>query len=373
MGASQVAIPRAFSWLLPAQGFVAAIIIYASIYVFTVGSLPFILACVAAGLHFILGLYLCFAGNKPGAHHLYIIPVWLIACAGVWAGTLYYFASALDVVIKFPGVEPLPEQPLWTTWVKVGTATAALNVVLDFALLAFFIHGAVRSTSRSTPTISAPIYNQPQVTAHPPAQQQQFSTPPPQQYQQYPQYSHQQHQYQQFQQPQQPTQYQYQQQHHQPQQQYQPPQQGYISPLAQSPSNDYKTSTPPTSTASPVGVGVGVAVTSPGYDHHNRIDVIRRLCSLQHPDGHWDYSTELAELVKMWGGRDLMAPAHGATALTHACLSDLCNYVWTAQRDGREHESLSAAELISLQGVNWDLGWAKNAMDRAAAWMGGYR
>jgi len=191
----------------------------------------------------------------------------------------------------------------------------------------------------------------------------------PQQYQQhpqYPQYSQQQLQQQQqayqqqFPQPQQQPQYTHQQQQHLPQQQ-----QGYISPLAISPSNDFKASTPPTTTASPV--------TNPGYDNHNRIDVIRRLCALQHPDGHWDYSNELAELVKMWGGRDLMAPAHGATALTHACLADLCNYVWTAQRDGREHESLSAAELISLQSVNWDLGWAKNAMDRATGWMGGYR
>jgi len=371
MGVSQVTIPRAFSWLLPTQGFVAAVIIYASIYVFTVGTIPFIIACVAAGLHFILGLYLCAAGNKPGAHHLYIIPIWLIGCAGVWAGTLYYFASALDLLVKFPGVEPFPERPQWTIWVKVGTATSALNVVLDFALLGFFILGAVRQTSHSTPAISAPIYNQPQVVAQSPVPHQQFAIPPPQQqFQQHPQYAQQQ-QYQVFQQHHQPTQYQYQQQQQQQQQLFQThQQQDYISPLAQSPSNDYKAATPPTSTASPVTT---TTTTAPGYDHHNRIDVIRRLCSLQHPDGHWDYSNELAELVKMWGGRDLMTPAHGATALTHACLADLCNYVWTAQRDGREHESLSAAELISLQSVNWDLAWAKNAMDRANGWMSGYR
>ncbi len=108
------------------------------------------------------------------------------------------------------------------------------------------------------------------------------------------------------------------------------------------------------------------------YDRRNRIDVIRRLCSLQHPDGHWDYSPELAELVKFWGGRELMTPAHGVTALANACLTELCNYVWAAQRDGREQSSLSQVELISLQTVNWDLTWAKNAMDRATAWMGGF-
>jgi hypothetical protein len=65
-----------------------------------------------------------------------------------------------------------------------------------------------------------------------------------------------------------------------------------------------------------------------------------------------------------------MAPAHGVTALTHACLMDLCNYVWTAQREGREQQMLSSPELISLQSINWDLGWAKNALDRAGVWMG---
>ena len=49
MGSSTVGIPRAFSWLLPAQGFVAAVVIYASIYVFNVGRIPFILAVVAVG------------------------------------------------------------------------------------------------------------------------------------------------------------------------------------------------------------------------------------------------------------------------------------------------------------------------------------
>jgi hypothetical protein len=139
--------------------------LHALLYVYN----PRYCCCLAdrpkAGLHFILGLYLCVAGNKPGAHHLYIIPVWLIACAGVWAGVVYYFASVLDVVIKFPDVEPLPEQPLWTTWVKVGTATAALNVLLDFAMLGFFILDAVKKTSKKTLNISAPIYNQPQVCA----------------------------------------------------------------------------------------------------------------------------------------------------------------------------------------------------------------
>lgn len=47
MAPSRVVIPRAFNWLLPAQGLVAAVAIYASIYVFGVGKIPFILAVVA--------------------------------------------------------------------------------------------------------------------------------------------------------------------------------------------------------------------------------------------------------------------------------------------------------------------------------------
>lgn len=181
------------------------------------------------------------------------------------------------------------------------------------------------------------------------------------------------------------TQYQYQQQP-QPNQQYT---NGYTTQTSgASPINDSKSplsavattttlSSPYTNTPSPAPY---VTASSPiqqtpyyPYDRRNRIDVIRRLCSLQHPDGHWDYAPELADLVRLWGGRELMAPAHGVTALSSACLTDLCNYVWAAQREGREQNLLSQAEMISLQTVNWDLSWAKNAIDRATAWMTGFR
>lgn len=39
-------IPRAFNWLLPLLGPVAGVAIYASIYVFGVGTIPFILTIV---------------------------------------------------------------------------------------------------------------------------------------------------------------------------------------------------------------------------------------------------------------------------------------------------------------------------------------
>jgi hypothetical protein len=109
------------------------------------------------------------------------------------------------------------------------------------------------------------------------------------------------------------------------------------------------------------------------YDRLNRIDVIRRICGLQHADGHWTYSVELAELVKQWGGRDLMTADHDVTAMSHACLLELCSVVWTAQRDNTWQTQFTPAELTALQVVNWDLSWAKAALDRATAWMTGFR
>jgi hypothetical protein len=133
-------------------------------------------------------------------------------------------------------------------------------------------------------------------------------------------------------------------------------------------------------TSVPLPVPTPVPIPVPGsifshppaqqYDPHNRIDTIRRLCALQHPDGHWDYSLELAALVKRWGGREVMAPTRpGVTSLAHACLADLCNCVWTAQREGREDVILSAGEMESFERVHWDLGWARFAIQRAVRWM----
>jgi hypothetical protein len=109
------------------------------------------------------------------------------------------------------------------------------------------------------------------------------------------------------------------------------------------------------------------------YDRDNRVDVIRRLCDLQHPDGHWDYSDELAGLARRWGGREVPPVAHGATALSQACLMELCDRVWTAQRDGTEDITLSGDEVASLQMLHWDLAFARTALDRATAWLTGFR
>lgn len=128
----------------------------------------------------------------------------------------------------------------------------------------------------------------------------------------------------------------------------------------------------PTKATTPTSTAGGRA--GPSYDRHNRVDVIRRMCDLQHADGHWDYSDELAALARRWGGRELTPAApHGATALAQACLMELCGHVWAAQRDGTEDTALSAAEVASLQMMHWDLGFARSALDRATAWLGGFR
>lgn len=46
----RILIPKIFNYLLPAQGIVAAVVIYSSIYIFGVGKIPFILAVAAVGI-----------------------------------------------------------------------------------------------------------------------------------------------------------------------------------------------------------------------------------------------------------------------------------------------------------------------------------
>ncbi|KAK3353556.1 hypothetical protein B0T25DRAFT_568754 [Lasiosphaeria hispida] len=417
MGPPVLMVPHAFSWLLPAQGFVAAVVIYATVYLYGVGSIPFILAVVAAGVHFFLGIYLFATARKPRSYHLYIIPVWLIACAGLWCGVLYYFARELDLVLRSPSTtryRETTELPLFATWSKVGIATAGLNVLIDFVMLGLFLVSAIHQTSRpnhrASTFISTPVYSpvpktsksKPQLSGTigqpyntfvtpqghvspvpggvmtsptPPLTEYKNTTPsttvsplsaptPP---------LLQQTQTLQQQQPTQPIQ------PVQPVQRVQPPQPAQpIQPIYPLQSVQHVRSVSSIQLTQPTpplqAVQQQRQPAQPYYDPvNNRIDVMSRLCSIQHPDGHWDFTPELAELVKHWGGRELMAPAHGVTALTHACLMDLCNYVWGAQREGREHTALNAGELMSLQAVNWDLVWAKNSLDRATAWLSGFR
>lgn len=129
MAPKQMAIPQPFSYLLPGQGLVAGVAIYSTIYVFGVGRIPFILAVVAAGLHFLLGVYFCFIKNRLRAHDFFLVPLVLVAGAGVWAGSLYYFAKLLDPILKFGNIlVGTASQPEIATWTKVGTSMTGLNV-----------------------------------------------------------------------------------------------------------------------------------------------------------------------------------------------------------------------------------------------------
>ncbi|KAK4193901.1 hypothetical protein QBC35DRAFT_9241 [Podospora australis] len=426
---NRIVIPRIFNYLLPAQGIFAAVAIYSSIYVFAVGSIPFILAVVAAGLHFLLGMYFCLTQSRPGNYHIYIVPIWLFCAAGVWCGALYYFTKQVELVSNpfWSHLFASSDQPLVPTWSKVGLAMSAVNIVIDLTLIGFFILSIIRQKSNpqhqpSSSYISGSVYaapplqnnhssQYPQNTGYPiqqnynsgyPNQPVTYLPPPP------PPPPQQQHQQQQQQQPLHRLHPQYQQHHqfsplsshspHLPQ----PPPQAETKPtpiqsISSLPSSishfpspsPAPISLPPqqTQSHSPAPVPPPAPLPTPQphiqqqqqptsypYDPTNRIDILRRLCTLQHPDGHWAFTPELVSLIKTCSGYGMSpspSSSHDVTAQTHACLVDICNSVWTAQREGKEHDLLSPAELASLQAINFDLSWASNAADRAAAWMGG--
>ncbi|KAL2200441.1 hypothetical protein P885DRAFT_66126 [Corynascus similis CBS 632.67] len=142
-------------------------------------------------------------------------------------------------------------------------------------------------------------------------------------------------------------------------------------------------------------------VIDPTTGRVNRINLILALAHLQDPCvGIWAPTSELTALLEAWaGGRRLGAInstnynnnnniinlniggqghgnngnsqsyGHGATALAHACLIDLCQTVWTAQREGREAAVLSAEELRTLEGLGWDLGWVAARIRRAGEFL----
>jgi hypothetical protein len=111
----------------------------------------------------------------------------------------------------------------------------------------------------------------------------------------------------------------------------------------------------------------------PSYNSTNRIDVIRRLCALQHPDGHWDPDPEIASLLQQWGGSSSAyqtTDSRAATTAVTACLGDMCAYVWAAQRDRAESARLAPGEMESFRHVGWDLGFARGAVERGRGWAG---
>ncbi|KAM7185031.1 hypothetical protein V8F33_012644 [Rhypophila sp. PSN 637] len=415
MAPKQTAIPQPFSYLLPGQGLVAGVAIYSTIYVFGVGKIPFILAVVAAGLHFLLGVYFCFVKNRLRTHDLYLVPVVLVAGAGVWAGSLYYFAKLLEVVLRLGRIVSTGSQPETATWTKVGTAMTGLNVLLDIILLIVFI---VASSKKTSPyPHQEPVYNPPTTPAHAPT----FPVAPqPQQQQQYYQYaapstlstiqqqrqqpplapqrivsstgsdiktplpvasaisptsspspSQQQQYYQQYQHPQ-TVMYQHQrqqsfntsqqQQHQQQTPQYQ--QQQFSSHVVTYSPSPQPPPTPPQPPQVQYGQSQNTAVST------NRITTLRRLSSLQSPPGNWIYTPELAALLSQSHQQPVIitpnTPSQNITLQTKHLMTILRDGISSAQqREG----GLTPAELSSLQGVNWDLGWVALGIERAEGWL----
>lgn len=80
-------------------------------------------------MHFLLGLYFCLTRSRPGSYHMYTVPVWLVVCAGVWCGVLYFFTQLVELVVNAPEDSfEGTDRPLVPIWSKVGCALSALNV-----------------------------------------------------------------------------------------------------------------------------------------------------------------------------------------------------------------------------------------------------
>ncbi|SPQ23671.1 6d74ff38-0e17-4f52-aa18-6270440f0a92 [Thermothielavioides terrestris] len=346
---SRVVIPGLFYWLLLLEAPLVATTVYSSVYVFGVGTTPFILALIVANFHLLFGIYCCVTHAKPRPYHIYIVSPWLVVCTGVWCAILAYFACYLK---EKPSDGA--NRPLLLRWTKAGCAISALGVALDLLLLGLFIFSLVKqklqaqipepkssdskrlSTTPQLPPL--PLFNP--LQQHPLPQQPHHARadPPPRS----------------------------------------PPLPEPQPPLASALATSNPPATDPT--------------TPP-----NRIALLLSILSLQHPDGHFPPSPALAALLTQWaygGGTttttnpstatnvppadpntiliSLTTPG-GATALAHACLTDLSQQVWTARRAGREHAVLSAAELQSLEGgagIGWGLGPAREGLARAAGWLG---
>jgi hypothetical protein len=141
----RVMIPLAFNWLLLAQTPLAAVAIYASVFVFGAGAVPSVLVIVAVSsssqspelqvghttntgqtaLHLLLGIYCCVTWAAPRFYHIYAILSCLIVCSGLWCGPLCYFAWRITLLDDRPEAT---DRRLFAAWTKVGCAMAALSM-----------------------------------------------------------------------------------------------------------------------------------------------------------------------------------------------------------------------------------------------------
>lgn len=290
-------------------------------------------------MHFAFAIFFCVTHGRIAHLQRYTTPAFLLTAVALWSGAVADFANSIAAQAQAqpqpqaqpqaqPGTEDAGDStdPDSLPWSRAGCALSVVNILLDLALLAISVL--------------------PLVLPAPP------TGPPP------------------------PV----------------PPELMGAERYAQAAMTRTGTLKTPMTAAPSYSSRGGMGTSTRGgrqtpwypYDGRNRIDAIRRLCSLQQPDGHWERSEELAELVRAWdaraagvdavsplegsSGRDWKAEVRAETARAHACLRGLCETVWVARLQGTETTVLSLAERISLQAVNWDLGWAKSALERAADW-----
>ncbi|KAK4100875.1 hypothetical protein N658DRAFT_524414 [Parathielavia hyrcaniae] len=385
MSAQPMVVPSFLKWLLLLH-VPTAIAIYAAVYAFGVNAVPLILAIIAIVLHGLLGLYLCVASRRAPYCHFYVVSVCLLVCAGLWCGPLSFFAWRVSLRNNpqrtWLGQEA--DRPLVAAWSKVGCAMSAWSAFVDLLLLAVLIlrptskPGSVTSKdpyeSSSASTTDVPPQLPPLTSMHhhrislpyPPSSPTPTPTPP-----------------------------------------LSPPTHStQAQPLDHHPKQHNKNNNKPLPSIHP-----------PNHHHHppNRIALILRLCALQNlPSGNWSYTPELGTLLNTWAQRSIVMPppppplrlssssssssfssysaSHldpdphhhqpqqgqqrqqvlGLTALAHACLTDLCHTVWAAQREGRENDVLSMAEMRALEGVGWDLGWVGWRIEVAGGWLRGW-
>ena len=80
------------------------------------------------GLHVLLGFFLCIPRARAGCHFPYIVPCWLVVCAGIWSGgSVYYFSSHVANQQASGWLRDDADPALLSAWLKVGCAMAALS------------------------------------------------------------------------------------------------------------------------------------------------------------------------------------------------------------------------------------------------------
>ncbi|KAL2120456.1 hypothetical protein VTJ04DRAFT_4483 [Mycothermus thermophilus] len=366
------------AWLLVVEAPVAAIVVFSSVSVAGPASVPSILAIVATVLHILLCIFCCATRSQDGTHYIWVSIAWLVACAGLWSGPAYFLGRFLT------HPEDLnPERPKGAleVWVQVGCAMSLLSFFITTALIALSLAATRRpsqpdlpekpgsSSSSDSEALPPPPPPPPQLPSLSPLQRQRISFP--------------------FSRSSRSSRSQRSSRHERRTVR-------LVTPSSSSPSTNLS-STPPTPPPKPPGYQPRppmpwyfAVITHPSLPP-NRVNLILALCHLQLPEGNFPATPLLSHLLSAWTNRPIPLSSGsgssgssgsgsgssgstgtetpGATALAHACLTDLCQTIWQAQREGTEGYVLTEEELWSLERVGWDLKWVAPRIELAGRWL----